>query len=445
MSGTITLGGIGSGLDTEGIITGLVQASRGPVSALQSRAASTHAAVSTLSDLGTLLATLKSALAALSDQSGVKSYTASSSSSALTASAGATAAAGAWSVEVLALAKEQRTYSSAFGSASDALGQSGTLDVQVGSGQTQSISVESGDSLDAIAAKINASGLRVSASVLFDGTSYRMQVRGLDTGAANGLTISGSAATALGLDAPGATVQVAQDSITKIDGFTITRAKNQVSGAIPGVTLNLSAVTAAPVQVEVAADPQALEAKIKTFVDAYNAVVNKIHVTAGYSTTKATNPILAGDSMLRALTQRLSGAVLSSVAGAGTYATLGSVGLSLAKDGTLSLDASKLERALSNDSASVASVLAGVSGDDGAMDLLSDVVDSFAQTGTGLLATRKETLEQRAKELDKRVEREQQYLEWYQEMLRKQFSAMDGSVASSNASTDYLSKIMMQK
>lgn len=440
MTGTITFGGIGSGLDTEGIVTGLVQASSGPISTLKSRAASTRAAVSTLSEVGTLLATLKSALAALSDTSGVKSFTASSSGTALTASASATARAGAWSVSIDQLAKEQRTYTKTFSSSSEALSLSGTLSLGVGTGAPQDISIEANDSLDTIASKINSSGLRTSASVLFDGTNYRLQVRGLDTGAANALTLGGAMATALGLDVPANTVQSAQDAKITVDTFTVTRSTNQVSGAIAGVTLNLGELTSAPVTVKVDADPAALKTKLETFVTAYNAVINKVHGAAGFGSTTATNPILAGDSMLRTLTNRLTNAMLTTVSGAGTYQMLGSIGVNLAKDGTLTLDSAKLDKALSTDAESVASVLAGASGDDGAMDVLAKTVDTFNETGTGLIATHKETLESRATALDDRITREQQHLDWYAEMLRKQFSSMDGSVASSNWTTDYLTK-----
>ncbi|MFO0565977.1 MAG: flagellar filament capping protein FliD [Polyangiaceae bacterium] len=441
MAGTISFGGIGSGLDTEGIVQGLVSASSGQLSSIKSRAASTHAAVSTLSDIGSLLATLKSALGALSDSSGVKSFAASTSDEkSVTASATSTAQAGAWAVSVGQLAKEQRTYSGAFASSSNALGQAGSLSIQVGSGTAKNISVEATDSLDSVVTKINASGLRVSASVLFDGTNYRMQVRGLDTGATNAITF-GETGTTLGLTAPGATVQAAQDSQIEIDGFTITRATNQVTGAIPGVTLNLSQETTDPVTVKVDADAEALKKKLQTFVDAYSAVVKKVHTTSGFSTTKAENPVLAGDSMLRTITSRLSTAALTSVAGSGTYQTLGSIGISLAKDGTMSLDGSKLDKALAADASSVAQVLAGVSGDDGAMDVLKSTVEGFTTTGTGLVDARKEVLEARAKALDDRVAAEQKRLDWYQEMLRKQFSQMDQLVSGSNAQTAYLTAL----
>lgn len=441
MAGTISFGGIGSGLDTEGIVQGLVSASSTGLSALKSRAASTRSAVSTFSEVAGLLFTLKTALSSLSDDSGVKSFKASASSSALSASASASAQAGSYSVQIQQLAKEQRSYSSPVASSSAALGQVGTLGIQVGGGATKNIDVVATDSLDTIAAKVNAAGGRFSAAILYDGTSYRMQVRGLDTGAANALAFT-ETGTSLGLTLPGSVYQAAADAQVEIDGFSITRPSNQISGAIPGVTLSLSQLSATPVTVGVEADPAALRTKLESFVSAYNAVVSKVHQSAGFGTVKAQNPILAGDSTLRALTARLGSAVLGSVPGA---STLSSVGVSLTKDGTLALDSSKLDKAMAADPGLVAKTLAGVSGDDGVMDVLGDVVDSFNQTGTGLIAAKKDTLEQRAKSIDARVDREQKHLDWYEDMLRRQFSNMDGSVAASNGQTDYLTRIMCLK
>ena len=64
----------------------------------------------------------------------------------------------------------------------------GDISLQVGSGVPALVNVLATDSLTDIAAKINQSGQRVGPSVLFDGTTYKLQVRGLDTGAANAVT-----------------------------------------------------------------------------------------------------------------------------------------------------------------------------------------------------------------------------------------------------------------
>ena len=274
MAGTISFGGIGSGMDTEGIVTGLVSASSGSLNTLKSRASDADSAVSTLSSVSGLLATLQKSVDALANARDVGSYTASSSSSAVAVSANGTALPGAFNVKVTALAQEQRNYSTTFSSMSTGLGHTGTLTLQVGTGTAVNVNIEATDTLDGIAAKINASGQRISASVFNDGTNYRLQVRGLDTGAANTLTFGGAEAAALGLDASGSKVQSAQDASLEIDGLVVKRPTNQVSGAIQGVTLALTDVTTTPATVRVQGDPAGLQTKVQAVVDSYNAVLN---------------------------------------------------------------------------------------------------------------------------------------------------------------------------
>lgn len=438
MAGTISFGGIGSGLDTEGIVQGLVQASRGTLSSLKSRASATDTAVSTLSSIGSLLSNLKKAADGLANVRDVGSYQATSSSTAIAVSANGSALPSAYKVEVLSLAKEQRNYTSTFASTNTALGQSGTLNIQVGSGTVFDVALESGDTLDEVANKINSSGARVAASTFYDGSTYRLQVRGLDTGSANAVSFTEGAGVSLGLNAPGALYQAAANASVRIDDIPVTSATNQIVGAIQGVTLALAETTTAPAQVKVENDPKGLETKLKAVVDAYNAVVSKIHETAGHGTIKATNPVLSGDSGLRSITTRMSNTILSEVADAGTYKTLSAIGVSLGRDGKLSIDATKLEKALSTDASSVAAVLAGPQSGSGAMDVLSEMINGLSTDGSGVLALRKEALEGRAKSMNERVSREETRLDRYAEDLRKQFTRMDGTVAGNNAQLQYL-------
>jgi flagellar hook-associated protein 2 len=441
MAGTISFGGIGSGMDTEGIVQGLVGASQGTLSSLKSRASATSTAVSTLSNIGSLLSTLKKAADGLANVRDVGSFKATSSSTAIAVSANGTALPSAYKVEVLGLAKEQRNYTSTFASTTTALGQAGTLGIQVGSGEVKNVSIGATDTLDQIAGKINASGARVSASVFYDGTSYRLQVRGLDTGAANAVTYTEGAGVNLGLNAPGSLYQSAANASVRIDDIPVSSATNQVVGAIQGVTLALTEQTTTPIQIKVENDPKGLETKLKAVVDAYNAVISKIQETAGTSSVKGTNPVLSSDSGLRSITASMSNAVLARVTGAGTYETLSSIGLSLGKDGKLSIDAVKLDKAISTDATSVAAVLAGPESGKGAMDVLGEMIQGLSAEGTGVLALRKEALESRAKSMNERVNREQDRLDRYADMLRKQFTRMDTTVSANNAQLSYLASV----
>ena len=441
MSGTITFGGVGSGLDTESIVTGLVKASQGPLTAMKSQASGITAANTSLSQISTLLSKLQTALEAVDETKEIGSYSASSSSSAIVTSATGAALPGSYAISVDRLATEQRTYSDGNASSSAALGATGNLNLSVAGGAVTSIALSATDSLENVAAKINASGLRVSAAVFHDGSEYRLQVRGLDTGAANTIAFSG---TTLGLEKAANTRQAAGDAKLTIDGFAVTRSTNQIVGAITGVTMNLTAVTptGSPATVKVDNDPEGLKTKLNSVVSAYNAVVDMVHTVSGFGTVKAQVQDLAGDSLLRTLSGRMSGAIGTSV-GTGAYTTLGSIGMKLDTSGHLSLDGDKLDAALAKDPSSVAKIIAGpeagTGAGTGAADVLRDVAKAFAQSGTGALAERQTGLAARLKNTNARIDREQARLEAYAAALRKQFTALDTYMNSANQNSTYLS------
>jgi len=435
-----SLSGVGSGIDTASLVSGLVNADSGRLNALKSKQTSTNSAISTLSDISSALGSLQSAVDALSTANGVGSFSGSSSSSAIAISTTGNARPGAYSMNVTQLAKAQRTYSNSYSAANTAIGQSGTLSIQVGTGTAASINIAGSDTLDQIASKINSAGARVSASVFYDGSSYRLQVSGLDTGKDNALTFTQSGLD-LGLNVKENTVQKAQNSIVNIDGFDVQRSTNQVVGAIQGVTLALTATTTAPVDVTVASDSKGLATKIQSMVTAYNSVLSKINAAAGKGSTKAGNSELASDSTLRGITNRLSTA-LQTITGSGKYNTLGSVGLSLQRDGTLSLDSNKLNAAVTADASAVTALFAGTdSSNTGVMGALSSTIKAYNQTGTGLLTLHKTDLQNRVKTMSDSMDREQDRLDRYQALLQKQFAAMDTSVTSNNSDMGYLTRL----
>jgi flagellar hook-associated protein 2 len=440
MAGTVSLSGLGgSGLDTESLVSALVNVERQGQTAMQGKLAATNSSISNLSGVSSLLAKLKSASDALDTAAEVGSYKASSGNAAIVASANGLATPGKYSITVEKLAKEQRTYSNAMSSVGTALNQAGTLRLGVGTGDPKDINIATTDTIDDVIGKINSAGLRVSASSFYDGSSYRIQLRGMDTGEANALSIT-ELGTSFGFDVAENTVQKAQDAKLQLDGFAIKSATNQVTGAIRGVTLALTAESATPVTVAVDNDPDSLKTKLNTLVDAYNQVVGKVKELAGSGNAKAKDPGLAGDFTLRSIAQRLSGALQTQV-GSGNYSTLGSIGLSLDRTGKLSLDSTKFDKAMAADSATVTKLLSGVDGGaQGVMDVVSSAVDQYTKTGTGLLVSRSDSLSASVKRLQTRIDREDTRINRYADMLRKQFTAMDTQVSGYNAQASYLSQ-----
>ena len=433
----ITFGGVGSGIDTEKIISGLISASQGPLQQAQLAQAQTKAAISSVSDIGNLLSKLKDSLTALDTSQEVGSFKATSDNKAVAVSATGAAKPGSFKIEVGKLATSYKAYSDTLGvtQSNQALHQSGTLRLEIGD-KAQDIQIADGDSLDTVIGKINTSGLRVSASSFFDGQEFRMQLRGLDTGEENDVLVTEGGTTlgfANNLQSTG------KDAELTIDGFPVTSKSNQVTGAIAGVTLALTAKTAVgePATVTIDSDPDAFAGKLNSLVSAYNAVVNRIHTEAGFGSIKATNPVLAGDSSLRAISGRLND-MLTKQVGSGKFQTLRSIGLQLNNDGTLKLDSAKLNTALQQDPDAVTKIIAG---DDnnvkGVADLMLSVTNDLV-SAKGALTARKDGLAARAKLLEDRAALEQNRLDRMEEQLRKQFTQMDSTVAANNAQVTLL-------
>lgn len=432
---TITLSGLASNLDTQTIMNSLMKIERIPLDQLNQQQASYTQAKTSLSSFLSKVTSVRSAAAALADPNGFRSLTASSSDAGVSATVSGAAVPGSFSVQVTSLAHEQRTKSNPQASSTDALAQAGSIVLTVGGGSAVSVSVDPGDSLAAIADNINKSGARVSAAVLYDGSQYRLTVRGLDSGAANAITIDENGVT-LGLSDPANTYQAATDAKVLVDGNEVTRSSNVVQGVIPGVTLSLSKEMTSASTVTISADPGALATKVQTLVNAYNDVVATGHSLAGYGTSKAANTILQGDSAVRTTLDRLSRIFGSNVAGtSGRYTSLSSVGLSSNSDGTLKLDTSKLTTAMNADPTSVARLFTTDTslGATGAMGSLLSAIDSLTVGTTSLLTSRVGSLGKQATKLADDATKMQARLDAYQTALADQFVRLETTMGAINA------------
>jgi flagellar hook-associated protein 2 len=424
---TFTFGGLASGLDTNAIIDAIVAAERVPVTQARNRQTSINSALTTVNNVSSKLSNLKSAAQALSTALGFSSYKSTSSDAAVVATVSGVASPGTFDLTVQQLAKEQRTYSDVQGSNTAALGMAGTLDLAVGSGAPVSLAIGAGDSLADVASKINGAGLRVSASVIYDGAAYKLQVRGLDSGAANSVSFVENGFS-LGLSTPANTVQTARDARIVMDGNIITRPTNQFVGVVPGVTLALTKESASPVTIQVESDPTSLKTKIQAFVTAYNDVVTTAQTASGWGSQKPGNSLLAGDSALRTVLDKLSSSVGNNVPGTtGAYQTLASIGVSSNRDAKLQIDDAKLTAALSANPTAVTRLFVedAQTGSVGAMKGVMTLVDQLATNSNSTLKTKSESLSGQAKRLDDDIASIERRVDLMATQMRQRFTQLE--------------------
>ncbi len=433
MSNSINLAALGfGGIDTSTLVTSLVSIEQQPITALQTQQQNIQSASSTLSNFSTTLGALANAATTLSDPTTFAAMKATSSDSSIAASASGSPTAGQWSVSVQSIAQQQRTLSTGQSSSTTALGLSGTLGISLGSGASANVTVSATDTLADIATEINSSGLHVQAGVMFDGSQYHLLVSGLDTGASNTITFDESAlsgtGTALGLSASSATIQKAQDASLTVGGQTVTSSTNQVTDAIPGVTLAVTQPTTTTATISVAGDSTGLQSQVQTFVDAYNAVVNAGHTAAGFGTTAAQNTLLQGDQAIESSLDQMSQIVGEQLGGsAGSYTTMASVGITLNDDGTLSFDTGKFASAVQADPTSVTKLFVtdANTGSTGLMGAINTAINSITDPASGAIQAEVGGFSSRSTNIGTQITNAQTRLTAYQTELQTEFTTMN--------------------
>jgi flagellar hook-associated protein 2 len=428
---SITFSGLASGLDTSSLIKQLVKVEQQPIVQLQTRQSNLNSVSSKLSNIKSLLSALQDKADALNSRDEVIGTVATSSAeSYVTATATGEIAAGSYEVTVESLANAARVRSNAF-SAKD---EGGLFDInyftlQVGDGDEQKFEIDTTTTLESLADDINSrSGLRVRAGVIFDGTSYRLQINALDVGADNVLTIVEDGGS-LGLNDN--VVQEAADAVFYVDELRMTSSSNTVDDAIPGLSLQLKAEGTA--QVEVADDTSGVQTKIEEFVTAYNAVMTAINAEFAYTGAANTRDSLAGDTTLRNLQRVLSQQISQTVSGlSGTYNRLYTIGITTQRDGTLSFDATKLSAAISADAEGVANLFIDntTAGTTGVMASLSGIIDTYIQASTGALSIKIDNIAKRVSDMDDQIDRLQARVDKYEETLTARFAAMEQLISS---------------
>ncbi len=94
------------------------------------------------------------------------------------------------------------------------------------------------------------------------------------------------------------------------------------------------------------------------------------------------------------------------------------------------VDSTQMEKALQEQPDAFKKVLAGDETNDGLMDMMSDLIKSFTEVGTGMLDIRKEGLKSTMKIFESSAAREQKRLDFMEVRLRSTFSAMDAAIRS---------------
>lgn len=433
--------GFGSGIDTAALVADLAAASRTPkVQRFDALTRAHQAKVSTLAQARSDLDSFADSLEALTSDGTLRSQPAVSDDTAIAISTKAGTLLGNFSGEIIVqtLAKAQTVYSEQLASSSSSIGQ-GALTLSVGS-QAFSITVDSSnDSLDGLASAINAAGSGVTAKVVNDAGQYRLVLKG-ESGAAKAfeLSVDASAPTSLQRFSSSAmtTGQSASDATFTVDGVAYQRPSNSFDDVIPGMALTLKkADPLAAISISAVRPTDVIRQTLTDFVSVFNTMKKDVEAAR-----KANN----GSPALRVFERQLNGFIALPVTSHGEVKSLADVGIATNRDGTLSIDAARLEAALRDNPDAVEAIFnpprsasQTAETDPGIAFALDSLRDAAVSTN-GPLERVRLSLERETQQIAKNRDRMEQREQVYRSRIEKQFAGMDARIGALKATQSYL-------
>jgi flagellar hook-associated protein 2 len=450
-SSGLGLSGLASGVDTSAIVDQLMAIDRKGATRITYRQSNVTGMQNSLKAIAGKLSALKDAATALgADSTWKQTQTAASSDPARVAVALTSGAGiGGHTIQVSRLASAMQRGFSFPG------GQAGQISIAYNSGtpQTLKVDVTATSTLQDVANAINAntSGPVAAAIVKNASGDDRLVLSARKTGSASDFTVTANGV--LSADSAYTTQDTTTlDALYSLDGApSVTSTTNTLESAIPGVRVTLKGVSTAPATVTVSepdVDRSGVSAKVKTFVDTYNSLIDMTRgaltekpVASPTNSSDAALGSLYGDtgmeSMLNALRRQMgnivAGAGINDLADLGISVPRGTGGTASedGKDGKLVIDSDKLTSALNADWTSVKSYFTG----------FATSVTTYVKTqtgGSGVIDKRLDSSARNQKLLQSEVDQMNDRLDAKEKRLKAQFAAMESAMAASQTQQAWL-------
>ena len=450
----IQLGGLASGMDTEGVIAQLMQLEAQPAARMAQQKKVSEAREQALKDILARVKNLQN------EAKNLKSVTTwadtqtveSSDATKVTATRVAGAAPGAYSVSVTSLASGDQYSMKYVAPAADTF-----FEITTSAG-TQRIDVVAGQSLDETVGIINSNpDSKVYAVKVGD----RLVLSSRDTGGTAAFTVTPVSSSDVLQDSQ--KLRTAADAVYSLDGglTTKTSPSNVVKDGIAGIefTLKTTIPHGSPISLNVSnpsTDTTAVKNKIKAFVEQYNSTIDLIRTKLTEQKVKdpktdldRAKGVLHNDSMLNGLLQRMRSSIgttfdtgnanldqLSEI-GITTGAASGGAASADSLAGKLVIDDAKLSNALATAPTTVRKLLGATAGIEGIGSKLDDMLTSVIKDD-GDFDGRIKSADKEQKRFDDQIAALDKRIEARAKMLRAQFAAMEAAISRSLSQQSWL-------
>ena len=449
--------GAGSGIDVKGLAQSLVDAEKTPKKErIDAKITKTEAKITGYSAMKYALSELKTAFGKLNDASEFSSIQPSNTQPlAFGITASSTAEAGSYSIEVLQTALAQRTASSTFAARDTPLNTGNpavganpfTLNLTVGGVSKSPITVSTATPAGMVSA-INGAKLGVTAQLISTGSGFNVVLTG-ETGAAQSFTMtsnngSGAAVTGVSFST---SLQTATNAAFKVNGLAITSTNNTITDVIDGVTLDLYANTTGAARLDLNRDTSSIKDNIKGLVTAYNDFETSLKILGDKaSEVEEFGGALAGESLLQSVRNQVRGFITNTSTTPGTTVKAArDVGLSIDRNGVLTLDEAKLDTALQNNFGEVSTMFSAGTNNQSIYStapagLAGDAINSIEKMllSTGMIETQSKSATTQIAKYKEELTILEDRMEKLMTRYMNQFSVMESIVGNSNSTREGL-------
>ncbi|MEZ6090088.1 MAG: flagellar filament capping protein FliD [Pirellulaceae bacterium] len=331
------------------------------------------------------------------------------------------------------------------GTAAAELGIAGTSQSRVIDGEVKevivgsqgiSINVTADDTSATIAAKVQEAGKFASANV----SGGRLELLSKRGGEAGRLAVS-----TVGFDIGLRQTSEAQDAAIEVGqgaSATVHRSSDNVfDDVIAGLSFTAKQVSDDPVAISVRKDNHAVASRVKTFVDAYNRLVDRLDDLTVFDEATQSVGLLFGSGEVLRIQSQLGNLLTGRISGAGEIKSLAEVGLRLTETGKMNFDAAKLNEKLDSDPEAVKTFF--TSETTGVSARLKKSVDSLAGINNSVLLNRNRSLQERIDTNNQRIASYNTRLEKEESRLLAQFYAMEQAIAKLQSNQQFLGNITL--
>ena len=219
----------------------------------------------------------------------------------------------------------------------------------------------------------------------------------------------------------------------RINGTLFTATSNTIGSdisRIKGVTIDLKGLTeGSAVTLTVERDKESLASAISDVVDSYNELMTNVDKEL------AVDGSLHSESMLKLIRNRLRSIMTSSDAGAAVFRNLNQIGITTDKASAgsistsnitkLTFDKDKFFDALKADEDAVKALIIGGTDNTGIFTKVEELLEDALRSVSGYFDSTANSLQNKAKRIDKKIAAENTAIEKYKARLENKFNSMD--------------------